>query len=57
MLGLTPNFEEVSMNLRVTFSRSRRDVWTISDLRSVITRFLVPGMEPLSITKSFFTIP
>jgi hypothetical protein len=45
----TPNFDEVSMNLSVTFSRSRREVWTMSDLRMVTTRFFVPGMEPLSI--------
>jgi hypothetical protein len=53
----TPNLDEVSMNLSCTFSKSRRDVWTISDLRIVTTRFLVPGIEPLSIRKSLLTIP
>ena len=47
--SLTPNLDDVSMNLRSIFSRSRRDVWVINDFRSVMTRFLVPGTEPLSI--------
>lgn len=34
------------MNLRLIFSRSRREVWVMSDLRSVMTRFLVPGQHP-----------
>ena len=54
---LTPNFDEVSMNLSCTCSRSRREVWTMSDLRRVMTRFLVPGMHPLRRRKSFLTIP
>ena len=45
------------MNLSWTFSKSRREVCTIKLLRMVNTRFLVPGTLPLSIKKSFFTIP
>src|SRR6266550_3330471 len=54
---LTPNFDDVSMNLSWTFSRSRRDVCTINDFRIVITRFFVPGIEPFNMRKSFLTIP
>lgn len=56
-LILTPNFEDVSMNLSWTFSKSLRDVWTMRDFRIVITRFLVPGIDPLRTRKSFLTIP
>lgn len=47
--SLTPNLDDVSMNLRSIFSISQRLVWATNDFRSVMTRFLVPGTEPLSI--------
>jgi len=39
--------DDVSNNLSCTFSRSRREVCTISDLRRVITRFLVTRYRAL----------
>ena len=41
-----PNFDEVSMNLRVTSSTALRLVCSKSDLRSVTTRFFGPTMQP-----------
>lgn len=51
------HLDEVSMNLRLTFSRCVREVWTWSDLRRVSARFLVPTVAPLTIRKSFLMMP
>merc|ERR1719460_3543315 len=52
-----PNFDDVSMKLKLISSRAKIDVLGRIDLRRVTTRFLGPTMPPLRSNQSLVTTP
>lgn len=57
LLGTMLTSEDVSIHLSEICSRALRLVCLYMLLRSVMTRFLVPGMLPLRMMKSFLISP